>query len=75
MQLMPSNNDSGLESDLSLISSISNKSSFTEEVYSNYNTHDSFDNDSEICVKKGFSIHTNDKSYETTLAECMTKEN
>ena len=76
MPIMHQDNDNiGAKSDLSSISSVSNKSLFAKKVHSNCNACDLSDNSSEICIKNSFSTHTSNKIYDTILTEHGTKEN
>jgi len=74
MPILSHDDDSSIESEYSSMSSMSDDSLFTEEIYSDYDTYDPSDDD-ETYVEKGFSINADDTSYDTMPAEYMTEEN
>ena len=73
--LMSRDNNSSIASDLNSMWSVPDKYLLTKEAYSDYDRCGLSDNNSETYIEKGFSAHTNDKSYDATPEECMTKGN
>ena len=75
MPIMSNNDDSNVESDLSLILSALNESLFTKGAHSDYDMCSLSSNDLDTHVEKGFSLHANSNSYDTMPIKHVTREN
>ena len=55
--------------------SYSNKSSFIDKVYFDYNKYSNLDNKTKAYVKKGYRFETDNASTQTIISEYLMKEN